>query len=82
MAHYFPDFVVVIHPASTYPDAVVTALKINKATALNVLTYAEWLSHEPVTEHNLLYIRENGEMLYAKNEAEKLQIRREVESLS
>ena len=81
MAHYFPDFVVVIHPGDAYPDAILNALRVNKAIALDVMTYIEWLSREPAVEHNLLCILENGELLYAQNAAEKAAIRSKIISL-
>ena len=81
MSQYLPDFVVVVHPASAYPDTILLALRVNKAVALNVLTYAAWLKTDPAPDHNVLYIRENGEMFYAKNAPEIALIRAEIASL-
>ena len=82
MQHTLPNFVVVIHPASACSDAILFALRITKTVALSSMTYSEWLSSNDAIENNVLFIRENGELVYVKNAPEIAQIREEVASLS
>ena len=82
MQHNLPNFVVVIHPASACPDAILYALRITRTVALSSMTYSEWLSCDDVLENNVLYIRENGELLYVNDAPEIAHIREEVASLS
>jgi len=81
MQHYLPNFVVVVHPAMASSDAILFALQATRTVAVNSMTYSEWLACDTILENNLLYLRENGELLYPKSAAEVDDIRKEVESL-
>ena len=82
MQHNLPNFVVVIHPASACPDAVLYALRVTRTCALQSMTYSEWLSSDETIENNVLFLRENGELLYIKDASELAHIREELASFS
>ena len=82
MHHQLPTFVVVIHPPRVSSDTILYALQKTRTVAVNSMTYSEWLTSDTILENNLLYLRENGELLYPKSAAEIADIRKEVEALS
>ena len=82
MQHNLPNFVVVIHPASACSDAILYALRVTKTCALQSMTYSEWLSSDKTIENNVLYLRENGELLHIKDASELAHIREEIAALS
>ena len=80
MQHNPPNFVVVVHPASTSSDTILGALNATRTVALQSMTYSEWLSNNDNIENNVLYLREDGELLYVNNAPEIAHIREELAS--
>jgi hypothetical protein len=81
MAYAFPDFVVVVHADQSNYKAIVDILNKNRAVALNMLTYAEWLEDAYMLKYNLLFVRSDGTWLYAKEAIAKGRIKKEIESI-
>ena len=78
MQHNPPNFVVVVHPDATSTDAILGALRATRTVALQSMTYAEWLSNDDNVDNNVLYFRDDGELLYVNNAPEIAHIREEL----
>lgn len=78
MSSFYPRFVIVLYPGPARPHTIFEALSDNKAVALNILSYKQWLHQDYIPEQPIICMTDNSSWYLIQDHAEKVKLKKEL----